>query len=89
MTMEILLANKNLYKRLKIIAKNCSITIEEIIDRFYIKSLNVRNELEEIASNNNYVINEFHLKKFMLTPRHIDITFNGRFQVKIDYREAI
>lgn len=61
------------------------VTLDEMIKKYTITDPFIKCELEYIALGNNGVINESDFNKYGLTPRHIQITFDGQYKAELNY----
>lgn len=58
-----------------------SIGFEELIKTFYIVDSNLRNQVDSLGIEYNGEIPESKINPLGLTPRHIDVTFGGKYMV--------
>ena len=59
------------------------ISVEELIKNYTIESKEIREDLQQIAEKNKGVIHECFLNSYGLTPRHVHVTFDGKYSVEL------
>lgn len=70
--------SESLLKSLK--SEYPEITEEEWINRYYLIYKDLRDTIEQNAIKNNNVVSRKIMLLYQLTPRHIQVTFNGKYR---------
>lgn len=60
-------------------------TIEDLHAKYIIHDEEIKEELQQIAKQNNGAINECFINVYGLTPRHVTETFNNKYHVELNY----
>lgn len=75
--------NQKILEELQLLEKNHGVSVQQLIEKYTITDVYIKHYLQSVAEENNGVIHENHLNKFRLTPRHVQITFDGKYKVKL------
>lgn len=71
--------NADMTDRLNKLCDKWNIDFEDLLKRFFITDHSLRTNIDLLGVKYNGQIPESELNPFKLTPRHIDVTFGGKY----------
>ena len=78
-----MITNNPVFKDLVRLESNYGISIFDLVKKYTVTNEAIKKELEDVALAGGGVIPEHEINKHGLTPRHVQITFDGKYRVAL------